>query len=81
MGSGKTIGVAELSNGLYIFKDGLDKDIQKSAHQISRINDCSDDVYLWHYRLGHPSFMYLSHLFPTLFRNNLSQFYKYEVCE
>ncbi|CAN1754263.1 Retrovirus-related Pol polyprotein from transposon TNT 1-94, partial [Linum perenne] len=84
--SGKTIGVGEVSDGLYVFKDenheeGALGDYQKSANQISSLVSCSDEVLLWHYRLGHPSFMYLAHLFPKLFINKGAQFYQCEVCQ
>ena len=29
----------------------------------------TDEIMLWHYRLGHPSFKYLNKLFPLLFKN------------
>lgn len=35
---------------------------------------------LWHYRLGHPNFIYLKKMFPSLF-NKDSVFFKCEVCE
>ena len=36
---------------------------------------------LWHYRLGHPSFQYLKHLFPSLFRNKNPSSFQCEFCE
>ena len=35
---------------------------------------------LWHYRLGHPNFLYLKKLFPTLFNKN-TFIYKCEICQ
>ena len=34
---------------------------------------------LWHFRLGHPSFAYLKHLFPSLFKNN--DIFQCEICQ
>lgn len=36
---------------------------------------------LWHFRLGHPNFMYLAKLFPELFINKKPQFYQCEICQ
>ena len=36
---------------------------------------------IWHYRLGHPNFHYLKHLFPSLFKNKSPSSFQCEVCE
>jgi len=36
---------------------------------------------LWHFRLGHPSFYYLRHLFPKLFLNKNPASFQCEICE
>jgi hypothetical protein len=38
------------------------------------------DIWLWNYRLGHPSFIYLQHLFPTSFENVLLSSFKCKDC-
>ena len=38
------------------------------------------DIWLWHYWLGHPSFRYLQHLFPTLFEKVLLSSFKCKDC-
>ena len=55
-------------NGRYYFKDNLPSN--KIAQGLSSISSLSirDQIMVWHYRLGHPSFSYLKHLFPMLFQ-------------
>ena len=36
---------------------------------------------LWHYKLGHPNFLYLKELFPTLFYNTIIEVFQCEVCQ
>ncbi|KAJ9672956.1 hypothetical protein PVL29_026285 [Vitis rotundifolia] len=45
--------------------------------------DKTDDseLLLWHKRMGHPSFQYLRHLFPSLCSNKASWDFQCEVCE
>ena len=68
--SGKTIGSAKMIDGLYYFRDELSSN--KMAQGLSSISSLSirDQIMVWHYRLGHPSFSYLKHLFPMLQTNN-----------
>ena len=35
---------------------------------------------IWHFRLGHPSFAYVRHLFPTLFQKLPYQNFQSNVC-
>ena len=55
-------------NELYYFKDKTSDN--KIAQGLSSISSVSvhDQIMVWHYRLGHPSFSYLKYLFPTLFK-------------
>ena len=39
------------------------------------------ELLLWHKRMGHPSFQYLQHLFPSLCSNKASWDFQCEVCE
>ena len=34
---------------------------------------------LWHFRLGHPNFQYLKHLFPSLFNNK--DVFQCDICQ
>ena len=80
--SEKTIGSAELCAGLYLLKaDAPENKVQKGSFvaYILDKNNCSAEM-LWHYRLGHPNFMYLRKLFPTLINKN-KKFPNCEVCQ
>ena len=46
----------------------LNKTAQGYSGNISSIS-AHEQIMLWHFRLGHPSFPYLKHLFPDLFKN------------
>ena len=37
-------------------------------------------IWLWHHRLGHPSFSYMKHLFPTLFTTLSPTDFHCETC-
>ena len=50
----------------YVFNSSVNKD---------------SEVMLWHYRLGHPNFLYLEKLFPHLFINKKSKFFNCEICQ
>lgn len=78
--SGRTIGSAKEHEGLYYF----DADESKQ-HQISTCGSVSlpktSELMLWHSRMGHPSFQYLKHLFPSLCSNKTIHELQCEVCE
>jgi transposase InsO family protein len=78
--SGRTIGSARMINGLYYFDDNLSSD--KKAQGFSSISSISvrEQIMVWHCRLGHPSFSYLKHLFPSLFKNINSASFQCESC-
>lgn len=55
--------------------------IDKLKFQAVYFLSVKDDIMLWHYRLGHPNFVYLNKLFPSLFKNkNISDF-QCEICQ
>ena len=63
------IGWARMINGLYCFKYNSPsaKITQESSNNVSVF--AYEQIMVWHYRLGHPSFIYLKHFFPLLFKN------------
>lgn len=93
--SGKTIGNVEECAGLYLFK--VESILEKHARcvsvpakvgqsirdlfSVSESNNNNCAIMLWHYRLGHPSFVYLSKLFPSLFRNKKPSLFQCEICQ
>ena len=78
--SGRTIGNARESGDLYYLEDrtNFGQDAQSTCFK-SIFN--SDDVILWHYRLGHPSFIFLRQLFPYLFKNKNPSLFQCKFCE
>ena len=52
-----------------------------SKHDLVRESSLDSDVMLWHYRLGHPSFMYLAKLFPLMFNNKNIMSFQCEICQ
>jgi hypothetical protein len=60
------IGRGTKKGGLYYMEDfSLGR-----AHHVSSVPGSKpQQIWLWHRRLGHPSFGYLRHLFPNLFSN------------
>lgn len=94
--SGKMIGSARSQDGLYYLQAQPDpmRQFTPSAvsentpsHTFTSIkepkigNDCDKLAMLWHYRLGHPNFIYLSKLFPKFFRNKSPLSLQCEICQ
>ena len=50
------------------------------ANKVDRNGDKEQEIWLWHHWLGHPSFFYLRHLFPSLFSNLDSTMFKCKTC-
>ena len=80
--SGKMIGNARECGGLYIL------DEESNSSKIDQENSClkttlvnkDNEIYLWHFRLGHPSFFYMKQLFPKLFKNKNPSNFQCEIC-
>lgn len=77
----KMIGNASLSGRLYYSNDGS---LSKESIPTSCLGVISDygceDVMIWHFRLRHPSFHYLKHLFLNLFSNKDPSSFQCEIC-
>ncbi|KAL0552941.1 hypothetical protein IC582_012076 [Cucumis melo] len=68
MSSGRTIGTARHSRGLYILDDDTScSSLFRVSLLSSYFSTSEQDCMLWHFRLGHPNFTYMQHLFPHLF--------------
>ena len=68
--SGQVIGSAREFSGLYYFS----RDVSSSNNHRAAVGSTTalsrrQKIILLHCRLGHPSFLYLKRLFPSLFRN------------
>lgn len=78
------IGSAKQSGGLYFLDDGSDS--RRQSQQLSScfesisVSSNNNNIMLWHFRLGHPSFKYLKHLFPKLFGNKDPSLFHCKIC-
>ncbi|XP_028113623.1 uncharacterized protein LOC114311676 [Camellia sinensis] len=72
----KRIGSGREEHGLYI----LDH-IDKLTHSSIQLPSTNEDLWLWHRRSGHPSFLLLRHLFPFVFAHNNVFDFQCESCQ
>jgi transposase InsO family protein len=63
--------------GLYYVDDFS---LGRAHHMHPPVDKKERQIWLWHRRLGHPSFSYMKHLFPDLFSNILIFDLKCETC-
>ncbi|CAL2268192.1 unnamed protein product [Prunus armeniaca] len=76
-----TIGRGSEKGGLYLLDDLGGYTSSPTVHALQSATDSSRDIWLWHKRLGHPSFIYLQKLFHSLLSSvDLPQF-KCEICK
>ena len=75
IGCGKSIGGLDILT----MEDTVVSD--SNNHQVlsAKVDD-RHQIWLWHGRLGHPSFSYMKHLFPSLFRTCSDSEFKCETC-
>ena len=81
LNSGMMIGNARLIDNLYYFDDNRfeNKQVEGFIGSVRSIL-VHDQIMLWHNRLGHPSFFYLKHLFPCLFKGLDCASFDCETC-
>ncbi|XP_075475765.1 uncharacterized protein LOC142511512 [Primulina tabacum] len=82
--SGRTIGNAKCCAGLYLFtmKPPVESSSNAPDHHTSAVQSIRNNEFLlWHYRLGHPNFLYLKKLFPSLVNNKTSHSPYCDVCQ
>ncbi|KAL4562118.1 hypothetical protein LXL04_034312 [Taraxacum kok-saghyz] len=81
--SGKMIGSARFHNDLYYLRNVPPLVNQQSpVSSISSLSSSiSQQIMLWHQRMGHPSFSYLKRLFPNLFSNKEVVDFDCEICQ
>ena len=53
---------------------------RRANHMYHTLNNKERRVWLWHHRLGHPSFGYLKHLLPSLFSKVTHLNFKCDTC-
>ena len=77
----KIIGHGKRIGGLYILTMEDTVVSGSNNHQVlsAKVDD-RHQIWLWHRRLGHPSFSYMKHLFPSLFRTCSDSEFKCETC-
>jgi len=80
LSSGRMIGSSKEVDGLYLFEDeyGPKEKLQKNCLNSILIRE-DQEIMLWHYRLGHPNFLYSKHLFPDFFKNKNPNLFSCEI--
>ena len=77
----KMICSVRIHDGLYYFEDDQSTSRQTFVSGVASTSVSSTrEIILWHHRLGHPSFSYLKHLFPSLFDNQNFVSLDCEIC-
>lgn len=71
------IGRGTKRGGLYYMEDFS---LGRAHHVASSLGSKVQQIWLWHRRLGHPSFGYLQHLLPDLFSNVEISDFKCDTC-
>lgn len=72
--SGKMICNDQEHEGLYMSEDEISICGHARVQSLDVFNANDDEIMLRHLRLGHPSFRYLKHFFPSLFSSKSVDF-------
>jgi hypothetical protein len=75
------IGNAKESEGLYYFEEAHEGNQLRIANCDSTSTFKESEILLWHFRMDHPDFQYMKHLFPFLFLNKKLFDSQCEICE
>ncbi|XP_071905634.1 uncharacterized protein [Coffea arabica] len=67
--TGRTIGLAKVNDGLYYLEEMSGNKKNKNQLSLTCSSNNKSEIWLHHFRLGHPSFMLLKSMFPSLFKN------------
>ena len=80
---GKTIGLAKERDGLYFLDTSGGKDGSQLplSHFSEKLSLNKSQIWLHHFRLGHPSFSVLKTMFPILFKGMDDKSFHCEVCQ
>jgi hypothetical protein len=71
------IGRGTKRGGLYYMDDFS---VGRAHHMQHSVGVKEREIWLWHRRLGHPSFVYMKHLFPDLFSHLQHSNFQCETC-
>ena len=75
------IGSAKMKDGLYYLEDSSSVNTPALGLKCNVSSlPVREQIMIWHYRLGHPSFAYLKHLFPNQFNKLSHENFQYDVC-
>ena len=75
--SKEIIGRGTKRGGLYYLDDF---NYGRANHVFQQHSSKEREIWLWHRRLGHPSFGYLRHLFPNLFSTSKDSVFSCQTC-
>ena len=82
LSSGRTIRKARECDGLYYYEDSAVENGQSNvAGSELGFFSSNDEIMSWHFRLGHPNFLYLKSFFPALFGNKNVYDFQCEICQ
>ena len=69
-----------MKDGLYYFEDSLRNTSALGLNCNVSSSSVKDEIMMWHLRLGHLSFPYLKHLFPSLFQGVSIKEFQCDIC-
>ena len=79
--TGRTIGLAKVNDGLYYLEEMSGNKKNKNQLSLTCSSNNKSEIWLHHFRLGHPSFILLKSMFPSLFKNEDVSSFHCDTCE